>query len=113
MDGILQYRIAIVTGGAQGLGEAICHRLAREGAHVVVADLSLEGAERVAADIVSKAQTDRRAVSVQVNVTDEAQVAAMVDRAGQEFGRLDILVSNAGVLIAGSVESSRLSNGRL
>ena len=110
MDGILQYRIAIVTGGAQGLGEAICHRLAREGAHVVVADLSLEGAERVAADIVSKAQTDRRAVSVQVNVTDEAQVAAMVD---QEFGRLDILVSNAGVLIAGSVESSRLSNGRL
>ena len=94
----LQDRIAIVTGSAQGLGEAICRRLAREGAHVVVADLNLKGAERVAADIM--AQTDRRAISVQVDVTDEAQVAAMVDRAVQEFGRLDILVSNAGILIA-------------
>jgi len=94
----LQDRIAIVTGSAQGLGEAICRRLAREGAHVVVADLNLKGAERVAADIM--AQTDRRAISVQVDVTDEAQVAAMVDRAVQEFGRLDTLVSNAGILIA-------------
>jgi len=102
MDRILQDQIAIVTGGAQGLGEAICHRLAREGAHVVVADLNLEGAERVAADIM--AQTDRRAIVVQVDVTDEAQVAALVDRAVQEFGRLDILVSNAGILIAEAVD---------
>jgi len=102
MDRILQDQIAIVTGGAQGLGEAICHRLAREGAHVVVADLNLEGAERVAADIM--AQTDRRAIAVQVDVTDEAQVAALVDRAVQEFGRLDILVSNAGILIAEAVD---------
>lgn len=102
MDRILQDQIAIVTGGAQGLGEAICHRLAREGAHVVVADLNLEGAERVAADIM--AQTDRRAIAVQVDVTEEAQVAAMVDRAVQGFGRLDILVSNAGILIAEAVD---------
>ncbi|NIO68841.1 MAG: sorbitol-6-phosphate dehydrogenase [Anaerolineae bacterium] len=102
MDRILQDQIAIVTGGAQGLGEAICHRLAREGAHVVVADLNLEGAEGVAADIM--AQTDRRAIAVQVDVTDEAQVAALVDRAVQEFGRLDILVSNAGILIAEAVD---------
>jgi len=98
----LQDRIAIVTGGAQGLGEAICHRLAREGTHIVVADLNLEGAERVAADIL--AQTDRRAISVEVDVTDELQVVAMVDRAVQEFGRLDILVSNAGILIAGPLD---------
>ena len=102
MDRILQDQIAIVTGGAQGLGEAICHRLAREGAHVVVADLNLEGAERVAADIM--AQTDRRVIAVQVDVTDETQVAAMVDRAVQEFGRLNILVSNAGILIAEPVD---------
>jgi sorbitol-6-phosphate 2-dehydrogenase len=102
MDRILQDQIAIVTGGAQGLGEAICHRLAREGAHVVAADLNLEGAERVAAEIM--AQTDRRAIAFQVDVTDEAQVAAMVDRAVQEFGRLDILVSNAGILIAEAVD---------
>jgi sorbitol-6-phosphate 2-dehydrogenase len=102
MDGILQDQIAIVTGGAQGLGEAICHRLSREGAHVVVADLNLEGAERVAAEIA--AQTDRRVIAVQVDVTDEAQVAAMVDRAVQEFGQLDILVSNAGIIIAEAVD---------
>jgi sorbitol-6-phosphate 2-dehydrogenase len=102
MDRLLQDQIAVVTGGAQGLGEAICHRLAREGAHVVVADLNLKGAERVAADIM--AQTDRHAIAVQVDVTDEAQVAAMVDRAVQKFGRLDILVSNAGILIAEAVD---------
>jgi NAD(P)-dependent dehydrogenase (short-subunit alcohol dehydrogenase family) len=51
MERTLQDRIAIVTGGAQGLGEAICHRLALEGAHLVVADLNQGGAEKVAADI--------------------------------------------------------------
>ncbi len=101
MDRTLQDRIAVVTGGAQGLGEAICHRLAREGAHVVVADLNREGAERVAAEIM--AQTGRRAIGIQVDVTGEDQVAAMVDRAVREFGRLDILVSNAGILIAGEI----------
>jgi sorbitol-6-phosphate 2-dehydrogenase len=102
MDKVLQDRIAVVTGGAQGLGEALCQRLAREGAHVVVADLNLEGAERVAAQIA--AQTGRRALAVKVDVTDEAQVAAMVARAVSEFGRLDVLVSNAGILIAGAVD---------
>ena len=105
MQKALSDRIAIVTGGAQGLGEAICHRLAREGAHVVVADLNLEGAERVVADIVTRAQTDRRAIAVQVDVTDEAQVAAMVGRAVEEFGRLDILVSNAGILVAEPIDA--------
>jgi sorbitol-6-phosphate 2-dehydrogenase len=102
MENLLRDRVAIVTGGAQGLGEAICWRLAREGAHVVVADLNLAGAERVAAEIT--AQTGRRAVAAGVDVTDEDQVTAMVDRAVDEFGRLDILVSNAGILIAGPVD---------
>jgi len=105
MEKALSDRIAIVTGGAQGLGEAICHRLAREGAHVVVADLNLEGAEGVAADIVSGARTDRRAIAVRVDVTDEAQVAAMVGRAVEEFGRLDILISNAGILFAEPIDA--------
>jgi len=101
MERVLQDQIALVTGGAQGLGEAICLRLAHEGAHVVVADLNLEGAQRVAAQISGHA---RRAIAVPVNVTDEAQVKAMVDRAVEEFGRLDILVSNAGILITGAVD---------
>lgn len=102
MEPMLKDKIALVTGGAQGLGEAICHRLAREGAHVVVADLNLKGAEQVAADIM--AQTGRRAIAVQADVTDEAQVEAMIQRAVEEFGRLDILVSNAGILIAEAVD---------
>jgi sorbitol-6-phosphate 2-dehydrogenase len=102
MNKILQDKIAIVTGGAQGLGAAICRRLADEGCHVVVADLNLEGAEQTAANIA--AQTGRRAIAIKVDVTEEAQVEAMVDRAVEEFGRLDILVSNAGILIAEAVD---------
>jgi len=98
----LQDRIAIVTGGAQGLGAAICHRLACEGVHVFVADLNQEGAEGTAGEIA--AQTGRRTIGAGVNVTDEAQVQAMVERAVAEFGRLDILVSNAGILVAGAIE---------
>ena len=95
-------KIAIVTGGAQGLGEAICLRLAEEGAHVVVADLNFESAEKVAQTIAS--ETDRQALAVHVNVTDEEQVAAMVATTLERFGRLDILVANAAVLFAGAVE---------
>jgi len=102
MDKNLHDRITLVTGGAQGLGEAICRRLAREGAHVVVADLNLERAEQVAAEIV--AQTGRRALAVRVDVTDEGQVEGMVRRTLDEFGRLDVLVSNAGILIAEGVD---------
>jgi sorbitol-6-phosphate 2-dehydrogenase len=102
MNKSLQDKIAIVTGGAQGLGAALCHRLAREGAHVVVADLNLDGATQTAAEIA--AQTGQRTLAVQVDVTDEAQVAAMVDRTAAEFGRLDILVSNAGILISGAAD---------
>jgi sorbitol-6-phosphate 2-dehydrogenase len=102
MDKVLQDRIAVVTGGAQGLGEAICRRLAREGAHVVIGDLNLEGAERVAAEIM--AQTDRRVIVHKADVTNEDQVAAIVDRAVEEFGQLNIFVSNAGILIAEAVD---------
>lgn len=102
MEKLLQDRIAIVTGGARGLGEAICHRLAREGAHVVVADINLEGAERVAAEIV--AQTDRHAIAIKADVTDEAEVETLVNRTVDEFGRLDIMVANAGILIAEAID---------
>lgn len=102
MPRLLEDRIALVTGGAQGLGEAICHRLAVEGAHVVVADLNAAGAEQVAADIM--ARTDRRSLAVKVDITNEVEVAAAVQRTVDEFGRLDIAVSNAGILIAEAVD---------
>jgi sorbitol-6-phosphate 2-dehydrogenase len=102
MGRVLEDKIAIVTGGAQGLGAAICQRLAHEGAYVVVADLNLQGAQETAAEIAD--QTSRQAIAVKVDVTDEAQVEAMVQRAVDQFGRLDILVSNAGILIAEAVD---------
>ena len=102
MPRTLEDKIALVTGGAQGLGEAICHRLAVEGAHVVVADLNLEGAQKVADEIV--ARTDRRAVAVKVNVSVEADVEAAVQRTLEEFGRIDVAVSNAGILFADAVD---------
>jgi sorbitol-6-phosphate 2-dehydrogenase len=102
MGNVLQDRIAIVTGGAQGLGEALCHRLAREGAHVVIADLNMDGALETAASV--SAETDRRTLAVKVDVTDEAQVSSMVGQTLEEFGRLDLLVSNAGILIAGEID---------
>jgi sorbitol-6-phosphate 2-dehydrogenase len=95
MEKILQDRVALVTGGAQGLGQAICWRLAQEGCHVAVADLNGEKANQTA-----EAITGRRAIGIKVDVTNESQVSAMVDRTVQEFGRLDILVANAGILIA-------------
>lgn len=102
MTRTLENKIALITGGAQGLGEAICHRLAAEGAHVVVADLNIDGAEQVAADIM--AHSDRRALAVRVNITDEADVQAAVELVIREFGRLDIAVSNAGILIAEAID---------
>jgi len=101
MTKLLQDRIALVTGGGQGLGQAISTRLAQEGAHVVVADLNDETAKTTAGEI--KTNTDRRAISFKVDVTDEAQVQELVDHTVQEFGRLDIVVSNAGILLAEEV----------
>ena len=98
----LKDRVAIVTGAAQGLGEAIARRLAREGAHVVVADINLQKAQAVAADIASS--EDVRALAVKADVTSFADCVKMVEACEAEFGRLDILVSNAGILIAGDVE---------
>ena len=89
MTRLLEDRVAAVTGGGQGLGQAICLRLAQEGAHVVVADLNEQTAQSTAAQIVST--TDRKAIALKVDV---------IDRTMQEFMRLDIVVSNAGILIA-------------
>jgi len=98
MEKLLQDRIALVTGGAQGLGAAICTRLASEGCHIVVADVNEEKAIQTAQSIASIAK--RRAIAIKVDVSDETQVEAMVSHTVQEFGRLDILVANAGILIS-------------
>jgi sorbitol-6-phosphate 2-dehydrogenase len=95
---LLLDRIALVTGGAQGLGRALSMRLAKEGCDVAVADLNDGLAAQTAGDIASS--TNRCTIAIRVDVSDEEQVESMVQRTLQEFGRLDILVANAGILIA-------------
>jgi meso-butanediol dehydrogenase/(S,S)-butanediol dehydrogenase/diacetyl reductase len=85
----LDGRTALVTGAAKGIGRGIAETLARHGAEVTVADLDGVAAEETAAAIDGRA--------AQVDVTDEASVAALVDGALERDGRIDILVNNAGV----------------
>lgn len=96
-------RIAIVTGGAQGFGEGIANGLAREGAHVTIADLNLEGAQECANALNDK-YGEGSAIAVKVDVSSEASVEAMVQDTVLAFGGLDIMVANAGVAIAGDLE---------
>lgn len=84
-------KVAIVTGGASGIGAAIVRDLAARGAKVVVADFNGEGAARIAGEV------GERARAFTVDVADAAQVKAMVDFAVQAFGRLDLAVNNAGI----------------
>jgi NAD(P)-dependent dehydrogenase (short-subunit alcohol dehydrogenase family) len=89
-------RTAIVTGAATGFGEVYAHALAREGAKVVLADVDLDGARRVEADLRGRGWG---ALAVAVDVTDEAGVARMVEQAASAFGGIDILVNNAGLYL--------------
>ncbi|RRQ25663.1 SDR family oxidoreductase [Rhodococcus sp. Eu-32] len=86
-------RVALVTGGAQGIGEGISRRLAADGFRVAIADLNLEVAEQTAKDIVANGG---EAIAVLVDITDTASVNAAVERVGQELGPVEVVVNNAG-----------------
>ena len=88
----LRDRKIVVTGGGSGFGAAMCRRFAREGARVLVADVRGDAAEEVAGGIGDSA------LAFTVDVSDGRQVAAMVDRAVSEFGDLDVVVNNAGIV---------------
>ncbi|WP_426938753.1 3-oxoacyl-ACP reductase FabG [Pseudarthrobacter sp. S3] len=93
-------RVAIVTGGAQGIGAATALRLATEGATVVVLDLNAEGAKATAQQISAHQDVSTaggQAVAAVCDVTDEAAVDRVFEEIHSEFGRLDILVNNAGI----------------
>ena len=89
----LQHKSTIVTGAGSGIGEGIAKRLAAEGARVIVADIHVASGHRVAAEIVATGGT---AVFVETDVTNFAQVKALVAEAVSHFGRLDVVVNNAG-----------------
>ncbi|MNK92390.1 2,5-dichloro-2,5-cyclohexadiene-1,4-diol dehydrogenase [compost metagenome] len=87
-------KVALVTGGGSGIGEACVRLFAKSGATVVVADLNLEGAERVAAAV---REAGGQAAAVRVDVADPASVEAMVQFTKETFGGLHIAVNNAGI----------------
>ncbi|MEV6078849.1 bifunctional aldolase/short-chain dehydrogenase [Streptomyces sp. NPDC052069] len=92
----LATRVALVTGAGSGIGKAIAHRLAAEGACVIVADLDTDSAEAVADELGGP----DRAVAVTVNVTDEEEIAAAFREAVLAFGGVDLVVNNAGISIS-------------
>ncbi|MDR2796829.1 MAG: SDR family NAD(P)-dependent oxidoreductase [Treponema sp.] len=106
---VVKNKIALVTGGAQGIGAIIVQSLAASGALVFIADCNWEGAETLAVQINAK---ERRtaAIPVAVNVADEASVKALFTTLIQNAGGLDICISNAGVLKAGSVLEQSLQD---
>jgi NAD(P)-dependent dehydrogenase (short-subunit alcohol dehydrogenase family) len=90
--------VAIVTGGAMGLGEALCEEIGRRGATVVVADINADAANQVAQRLQ---RSGIQARPVQVDVANEAAVAELIDRTVAEYGHLDYMVNNAGIAIGG------------
>ena len=96
-QGRLSGKIAIVTGAAQGFGRGIAEEICRQGARVVIADLNYQLAKKVAESLGDCA------AAIEVNVTDEESVAKMVQQTVEQFGGLDIMIANAGVLKAGSL----------
>lgn len=95
----LSGRVALVTGGARGIGRGICLVLAGQGADVAVADLNLDGASSVAEEISSMGRNSR---AVSIDVTSRSSIEEAVAQVLGDMGRIDILVNNAGVVGSGN-----------
>jgi NAD(P)-dependent dehydrogenase (short-subunit alcohol dehydrogenase family) len=94
MAGRLQDRVAVVTGGASGIGRACALRFAEEGAHVLVADLNRERGAEVVREVEARG---RKARFVQTDTSQERECEAMADAALETFGRIDVLLAAAGI----------------
>src|SRR5512138_2025452 len=95
-------KVALVTGGAAGIGRAICARLARAGYDLAVADVDATGAERAAAELTA---LGRRAVAVAADVGERPDALRMVDETRRALGEIDLLVNNAGIARLGPLAS--------
>lgn len=100
----LKDKVAIVTGGAQGLGEALTERLAREGCSLAVFDLKADAVKSAAARV--EASTGQPVLAVSGDVTQEADVEGLFDQTVKAYGRVDIVVANAAILIAEPIDTA-------
>lgn len=105
-------QVAFITGGAGGIGSAAARRLVSEGAHVVLADLNLEGAEKVAAELNDQYGAGR-ALAVKMDVTKEEEVQAAYDRSVLAYGGVDIIVNNAGLATSSPFDETTLKEWNL
>ena len=97
----LKDKVAIITGAASGIGKEIAQTFAREGARIVIADLDTAAAEAAASEINESGQ---RALGIGMDVSDESQVESGIHAVVAAFGRIDILISNAGIEIVAPLE---------
>jgi len=102
----LEGKIALITGGSRGIGAAIAQRLAADGAHVAIT--YTKGAEAAAAVVKEIERAGRKAIAMQADATDASAVEAAVDKTVATFGRLDVLVNNAGTAIPKPFEETTL-----
>ena len=108
---VVKNKTALVTGGAQGFGEELVRGLVKQGAVVFIADLNLEGAEKLAAALNAE-EKKQTAFAVKVNVADEESVENMFETAALTCGGLDLCISNAGVLRASSILEQDMASFR-
>ena len=98
----LEGQVGIVTGGGQGLGKVFCHAFAEAGSDIVVAETNPETGPVTAEELIAKG---RRALFVQTDVRDRKSIQAMVDKTIAEFGKIDYLMNNAGIVKWGEAEN--------
>ncbi|MGF7045629.1 rhamnulose-1-phosphate aldolase/alcohol dehydrogenase [Paenibacillus sp. DS2015] len=105
-------KVAFITGGAGGIGSETARRLVSEGAHLVLADLNLEGAQKVAAEINAQ-YGENRAIAVKMDVTSEEDVVNAYAETALAFGGVDIIVNNAGLATSSPFEETSLKEWNL
>lgn len=102
----LKGKVAIVTGSSSGIGKAIALRFGEEGAKVVLAARRIQLCEEIVRQIKNN---DREACAIQTDITDEQQVHALIQQTVKQYGRLDILINNAGIFGGGAIVETDIS----
>ncbi|MDF2963278.1 MAG: short-chain dehydrogenase [Paenibacillus sp.] len=105
-------KVAFITGGAGGIGSATCRQLLKDGAHVVIADLNIEGAQKLAQEL-NERFGESRVTAVKIDVTDEEQVAEAFRQTVLAYGGVDIVVNNAGLATSSPFDQTSLKEWNL